>query len=355
MKQVPIKPKRSQLHMLVIGLSALCAAMIVLPEFCAPLSLLLPLLACPLVGRREEPLVYVASAMPAVASLMAGYDALYSVSLLSMGGFALLVTKLLPQKERVGSTGIMWYMLSVSMSLALIAASASKMLGGPLWEKLTEAIVDTLAGNERAGLLLYRFAAAGLISMPEGYVGNTLLLSVFEPVVVRQMLMSLKLMLGEVLFDLLPAFVVQSSMIVGLFTALRVQRMNGVILILEAKTPAQQKARVAVPPGFRLLMLPPRARWPITLMAVGALFLLSTASPVAQIVGQMCYSAFETTFMLLGAAVIVCVFSLKKPERKTLYGVLTAILYMIAPFLLFLIGLTDQTFHYRVKRSAHPD
>ena len=44
-----------------------------------------------------------------------------------------------------------------------------------------------------------------------------------------------------------------------------------------------------------------------------------------------------------------------KPAVVAVYGVLAAALYMIAPFVLFLIGLTDQTFHYRAKRSGHPD
>ena len=355
MERVAIKPGRAQLHALVLGLCAVCIAMVILPAFCAPLSLLMPLLACPLVGRREEPLVYVAAAMPAVVSLMAGYETVYSLSLLTVGGFALLVTKLLPPKNRVGMQGILWYMMAVAASLVLIAACAARMLGGPLWQSLAELMADVISRHEQSALLLYRFAASGLISVPEGYAGNALLSQLFNPLVVRQMLLSFKLTIGNLLFDLLPSFFVQASMMVGLFTALRVQRMNGVILVVEAQTPAHKKARVAVPPGFRLLTLPPRARWPITLMAVAALFLLSAAAPVAQIVGQLCYTTFETVFMLVGAAVIVGVFSSKNPERKRLYGLLAALLYMMAPFILFLIGLSDQTFHYRTKRSGHPD
>ena len=355
MEKIAIKPKRSQLHAMVLGLCAVCAAMIVLPALCVPLSLLLPLLACPLVGRREEPLVYVAAALPTAASLMAGYELLYSLSLATMGGFALLVTRLLPQKKRVGLAGMLWYMLAVAASLGLIAACATRMLGGPLWQKLTEVAVNEISRHEQSALLLYRFAAAGLISLPEGYAGNAVLGQLFNPLLSRQMLLSLRLTLENLLFDLLPAFFVQASMMVGLFTALRVQRMNGVILVVEAQTPARKKARVAVPPGFRLLTIPPQARWPITLMAAAALLLLSSPSPVLQMVGQMCYTTFETAFILVGAAVVVCVFSGKNPERKALFGALAAFMYVTAPFLLFLLGLMDQTFHFRTKRSARPD
>ena len=258
MERIDIKPGRAQLHALVIGLFALCMAMIVLPELCVPLGLVLPLLACPLVGRREEPLVYVAAAVPVIASLAAGYDTLYSLSLVSMGGFALLTTRLLPQKQRVGLSGILWYMLAIAASLGLVAACATRMLGGALWQKLTELLVAAVSQHDQSALLLYRFAAAGLISPPEGIAGNALLGQLLNPLVSRQMLLSFKLTLGNLLFELLPAFFVQASMIVGLFTALRVQRMNGVILVVEATSPAQKKARVAVAPGFRLLALPPR-------------------------------------------------------------------------------------------------
>ena len=355
MEKVPIKPGRARIHALLFGLCALCTAMILLPELCAPLSLLVPLLACPLVGRREEPVVYLAAAMPAVSSLMAGYDTLYATSLALTGGLSLLATKLLPPQKRAGSSGILWYMGAVATALTAIIASASRALGGPLWQSLTEMLVNAIAQHEQAGLLLYRFAAAGLISMPEGYAGSMALMHVFEPLFMNQMLMSLRLTLENLLFEMLPAIFVQASVMVGLFTALRVQRMNGVILVVEARADGEKKARVAVPPGFRLIMLPPKARWPITLMAVAALILMMSEAALMQIVGQMCYTVFETSFMLVGAAVVVFVFSSRHPERRTLFGILAAALYVFVPFMLFLIGLTDQTFHYRIKRSGSPD
>lgn len=355
MERVPIRPGRSQIYALLIGLSAVCAVMVLVPQLCMPLSLLIPLLACPLAGRREEPIVYVAAAMPAVSSLIEGYDPFYSVSLCLAGALALLVTKLLPQKKRAGASGILWYVGAVACGLTAVALSAGRVLGGPLWKSLAALMTDAVARNEQAGLLLYRFAAAGLISLPEGYAGGTLLAHVLEPMVVRQMLMSLSLTLEKLLFDLIPAFFVQASLLVGLFTSLRVQRMNGVILLVEAQISGEKKARVAVPPGFRLLTLPPKTRWPIMLMAVAALVMMSANAPVAQIVGQMCYTLFETTFMLVGAAVVVFMVSRSRPDRTTLSGILAAALYVMLPFMLFLIGLTDQTFHYRLKRSGSPD
>jgi len=71
--------------------------------------------------------------------------------------------------------------------------------------------------------------------------------------------------------------------------------------------------------------------------------------------GQLCYAAFETMFCLLGAAVMVFVYTKNDPDRKTLAGVLAAALYVMAPFVLFVIGLMDQTFHFRNPQAHKPD
>ena len=71
--------------------------------------------------------------------------------------------------------------------------------------------------------------------------------------------------------------------------------------------------------------------------------------------GQLYYTLFETTFMLVGAAVLVCVFTAKHPRYKTLFGILAAVVFLLSPFVLFLLGMMDQTFHFRVKRSGRPD
>lgn len=352
-EQVPIRPGRAQVYALLAGLCVLCAAMLCLPQLCVPLSLLIPLFACPLAGRREEPVAWAAAAMPALSALMADCDPIYAVSLSLTGVLSMLATKLLPAKKRAGFTGILWHMGAVAAGLTAIAASASHMLGGPLWQTLAGMIVQEVAQGEQAGLVLYRLGAAGLISMPD--MGGPVLMHVLEPELVRQMLLSLRLTLETLLFELLPALFVQLSVMVGLFTALRVQRMNGVILVVEAQTSGERKARVAVPPGFRLLAMPAGMHLPMTLIAVLALVLMLSEGAVAQMVGQMCYTLFETAFMLVGAAVVVFVFSNRHPERKTLFGVLAAALYVMVPFMLFLIGLTDQTFHYRLKRSGSPD
>lgn len=351
METVGVRPERAHLRSLVIGLCLLCAVILFLPPLSFPLALALPLLACPLVGQRQEPLVYVAAAIPTVSALMAGLDTLYAVSLALVTLLPLAVTKWLPTGKRVGPMGALWYMGAVAAGLLSVLASATHALGGPLWRELTALWIDRISRSERAGLLLYRFAAAGLIPMPEGQV----LMHVFEPAMIRQLLFSLRRTLEGLLFDGLPMLFIQGSMIVGLFTSLRVQRTNGIVLVVEAKSPSQKTAHLTVPAGFRLIAVPNGLSWPLTLMALSALLLWLIDHPLAQILGQLCYTTFETAFALVGAAVFVCVCTVRHPRRKTLFGVLAAALYVFAPFVLFLIGLTDQNFHYRVNQFKPAD
>lgn len=349
MQSVPMKPTPRQIRRLAAELCVLSAAMLLCPPLCAFLTLLTPLLGCLLVGRKAEPFAWVAAAAPVVSTLLAGYDPVYAFSLLAMGASTLLLTRLLPVSKRAGLTGALWYTGAVAFSLALEAAAATYVLSAPLWQSASALIVKMIESSEQAGLLLYRLGLAGLLSMPEGAASTHVLLHVLEPAFVRQMALSLRLNLENLLLSWLPAALVQASLVVGLFTSLRVQRFGGVVLLVEAKTPNHRQTHVAIPPGFSLLAIPAQARWTLLGMAAASLVLLSQGSTLCLILGRMCFAAFETAYTLTGAAVLVWMLSAKAPERKNAWGVLTAALYAIAPLALFLIGLTDQAFHYRSR------
>lgn len=355
MQGVVLKPGRKTIAATTGGLCLLSLLMLALPPFCALLALPLPLLCCALVRRREEPMAWVAAAMPAISSLMEGYAPLYSLSLLLIAGLPMAVTRALPLKRRVAPEGVAWYTGAVTAALVAVIAAASHMLGGPLWQTLTERFVSRVEQSDQAGLLLYRFAAAGLVSLPDGYAGSNVLMHVFEPLVIRQMLMSLRLNMEGLLHDALPGLLVQACMIVGLFTALRERQLHSVVLVVEGDASGQRKAHVQAPPGFGMLALPKSAHGPVLMLAVLSLVLMLSASPVGQTLAQLCYSAFETVYTLAGAAVVVGVLSRRSPGRKALYGVLTAVLYAAAPLALFLIGVMDQSFHFRLQRSGQPD
>lgn len=355
MEGVSVKPGRKKIKMLILSVCALCLLMVFMPQLALPIAVLLPLLVCPLVGQGQASVVFMAVVIPSAASWVAGYDALYAASLALPVLLPVLVTKKVPLPKQAGLEGMLWYISATAAGLLAVMAGAVYVLGGPLWQMIPDLYTRIVGSSEQAGLMLYRFAEAGLVPLPQGYENAQVLQQAFDPAFVQQLLLSTKLMLEKLMFELLPSLYVQTCLIVGVFAALRVQKMNGVVLVLEAQVKGEKKARVAVPPGFGMLRLPPQARGPVLLAAVASLVLMMLDSPLWQIMGQLCYALFESVFRLVGAAVVTCVFTARHPRYKVLFGVVTAAVYVISPFVLFLIGVMDQTFHFRVKRSGHPD
>ena len=355
MQTVALKPKRAEWTAMLIGLALLCAAMIALPALCVPLSLAVPLLACPLVGRREEPAAWISAFMPTAASLLKGYDPFYAASLLLIGALPLLITRLVPLKQRPGPKGILMYLSAMAFSLTVVLAMAGRMLGGPLQYSLAVAFTAWVEQSPHKQMLLEQFAINGLISIPDGYTAQGITGALMESMYSRQMLMSLRLTMEKLLAQELPSLVVQSCMIVGLFISLRLERVSGVLLVVETRTASDKQTRVIAPPGFRLLAMPRPIRLTAFVLAAAAFVLLLSADSFSHTLGQLCYAAFETMFCLLGAAVMVFMYTKNDPDRKTLAGVLAAALYVMAPFVLFVIGLIDQTFHFRNPQAHKPD
>ena len=330
MEGVSVKPGRKKIKALILSVCALCLLMVFVPPLCLPVAVLLPLLVCPLVGQGQGPVVLMAAIIPAAASGVAGYNALYAMCLSLPVALPLLVSWRVPLSKQAGLEGMLWYISSVAAGLLAVLASLTYALGGPLWQTLPEAYGRVVGSSEQAGLILYRLAEAGGVPLPQGYESAQAL----DPLVAQQLLLSTKRVLEEGLFAGLPTLFVHTSLIVGVFVALRVQKMNGVVLVLEAHAKGEKKARVAGPPGFGMLRLPPQARGPVLLAAVASLFLMMMDSPLWQIMGQLCYSLFEAVFRLIGAAVAVCVFSVRKPRLKVLFGVIISMVYVISPFVL---------------------
>ena len=355
MQTVALKPKRAEWTAIRIGLAVLCGIMLTVPALCAPIALCLPLLACPLVGRKEEPLAWLSAAVPAVSSLIAGYDVGFACSLLLPGLYPLVVTRFIPIPKRPGAKGMLLYMTATAFSLLVVLAMAQHMLGGTLQAVLPGMIVERVGQMENLSEFLRRLAVQGLVSVPDGYTAENALRPLLEAGYNSQMLMSLRLTLELLLMQQLPAWFVSVSVLIGLFTSLRLERMNGVLLVVEAKNASEKHTRVVAAPSFRLLAMPRPLRGGLLVMALFSLMLTTSGTVLAQTVGQLCYALFETLFMLLGAAVMVFLYTKNDPERKTVAGVLAAAMYLVAPFVLLLIGLADQSFHFRNPQARKPD
>lgn len=355
MQTVALKPKRAEWTAILVGLLILCVLMLLVPVLCVPLALAAPLLACLLVGRKEETVAWISAAVPVAASLIAGYDPLYAASLGLIGALPLLITRFVPLQKRPGAIGMLMYISAVAFALTVVLAMASNMLGGPLSYSLAQVFVDWVDQAENKQMILRQFAANGLISIPKGYIEQGTLRPLMESAYNRQMLMSLKLTMEMLFAQYLPSLVVKSSLIVGLFISLRLERANGVLLIVEAKTAADKHTRVVAPPSFRLLAMPPNVRRTMFALGVTALLLLTSPGSFANTVGKLCYAVFETTFCLLGAAVMVFAYTKTDPDRRLFAGVMASLIFVLAPFVLMLIGMLDQKFHFRKPQASKPD
>ena len=153
----------------------------------------------------------------------------------------------------------------------------------------------------------------------------------------------------------LPALFVHSCLLVGVFIALRLERVNGVLLVVETRTASDRRTRVIAPPSFRLLALPLPVRITAIALAVTYWLIPPDSANVALIVGQLCYAAGQGLFCVLGAAIVVFVYTRNDPDRKLLAGALAAALYVMAPFVLMAIGVLDGRFHFRKPQAQKPD
>ena len=355
MQTVALKPKRAEWTVMLIGLIVLCAAMLLVPAACVPLALAAPLLACPFAGRKEEPVAWLSAAVPVVSSLLAGYDALYAASLLLIGALPLAITRLIPLKERPGFKGMLMYVSAMAFSLTVVLAMASRMLGGPLQYSLARAFTEWVGSSPERQMLLRQFAMNGLISIPDGYTMQGTAGILMEAAYSSQMLMSLRLTLEKLIAQELPSLFVQACLIAGVFIPLRLERVNGVLLVIEAHTASDKHTRVVAPPGFRLMGMPRFLRTATFVLAVASLLLTAGGTSFTYTMGKLCYGAFHTLFCLQGAAVMVFVYTKNDPDRRVLAGVLAAVVYVMAPFVLFAIGLMDQSFHFRTPQAHKPD
>ena len=351
MPKLMLKPQKAQLTAWSVALAVLAAAMFLFPALCLPLALLTPLFACLLLKSRMQWVAWASVAAPMAAALLDGQDGLFSASLLLPCGLALAVT-CLPSEKRLGVKGLLWYLGASTAALTMIVFCASYALGAPLSDALTQTLMRRVQNAENQGQLLYRFAQAGLAGVPKEYRQAGPLAYALDPVLIRQLLLSLEETVRRLLESLLPQAFVQAALLGGLFTALRVRRAEGVFVVVEAAAPGndgQRTARVAIQPGFRFLTIPPGLRRALVGMGMASLLLMYAEQSLLATLGLLFYTAFSAAFALQGAAVLVCTLAAKKPERLTAAGFLAAALYVLFPLALVLLGLSDSFVHYRAK------
>ena len=359
MQAIALRPKRSQIISQLIALGVLILLMLFSPALCLPLTLLMPLFVCPVVGLRYQWAAYAAALAPAVVSLASGYDAAYSLSLVAPVGLCVAVAALQRHTHTdAKNEAFTGYLLAYLISLGAIVLLGARAVGGNLTEGLSAALAGAVGSSENPGMTLYRLAAAGLVGVPRSYQNARAISFALDPVLISQLLLSLKLTLRLALTALIPKLFVEACILGGLFTSLRVQRLNHSFLLVKTRDgqkpePDKDGALIAQPVGFSAFALPQWARWPMALIALGALLLPLVDVPVLRMVGLLCDATFDCVFQLIGAAVLITVFSARKPELRTVFGILAALAYLVLPTALALVGLLDLMLHFRDRSSTN--
>ncbi|MEG0638926.1 MAG: hypothetical protein RR824_02725 [Clostridia bacterium] len=353
MQVVKLKPQRIQLLTQLLGLALCVFGMLLAPVLCLPLSLLLPLFACPLVGHKQQWAGFLSVAAPAVISLLSGFDVLYSLSLLLPCGLCLAVAEYLrPSKKAALPYAFVYYIIAYFITMGMIIACLAQAVGGSLVLGLAAKATEAIRTSPKSGQILYNLASMGIVGLPSNYVHPTMLSFTLDPIFIHQLLLSLQRSLELALWPLIPSWFVQICFLGGLFTTLRTQHMNHAILLvttLDKPSPDAKKVEITLPSGFSRLQLPPSLRLPLSLIALASLFCALTPGDLWGELSLLLWAVVLCLFEVLGAAVLVGVLSARKPEQKSLWGCLAAALYLLFPIALFLIGMLDPFLHFRSR------
>lgn len=336
--------KRYLWHMITFGVLLGCAYL--LPPLAFVVAFTLSLIVCPAFSDGDTWYALALPVAPAIGFFISGGDAYFSVLLTMFPYLCLLVVA---AKQRWHMTFLLEILLCTGaflLSALGILMRLSELLGGPLFQSLSQYVVDSIRSSLLGGSILYQLTQFGLLTVPDAYqstagfqLGSFVWLN---PPLQKELLNMLRLRLNEGFAQWIPSLLMQGSIVLGLFTAINTERARA------------RKAGVHQPmPSFTLLRLSRREQGFMLALCIGTVLTSFSASAVTSLVCALMYAAFLAVYQLLGAAIMVFMLARRHPERSVLYGILAALIYLIFPMALFLLGVVDQFFNFRTS-GIHP-
>lgn len=344
MQAISLHPQRRLIVSKQIVLCVLMVLSALIPALALPLAMLMPLFSCPLIRGKEQWLAYASLPVPALLSLLYGAHPVYALGLLLAAGLPVTVTALL-RKEEIGKPRIFFVYTFTAAISAAVALLGITLQGGEGLPQLAarEAVAFVMQHPQRTQLF-YQALSTGLLPIPEGYSNVTLLNLVLDPVFISELKLALHTRVLQFVQSSLPSVFTNACIVLGLFTGLRVQRLRNAFLLVDREEP--KKIRVAVTPGFSMLKIPQNWHWVMLLFMLTYFFSLG-AKGVLLILTGILYSTFETVYRLQGAA-LVCGWIIKRDaDRRILAGIIAALLYLLLPTVLFIIGCFERLFSFR--------
>ncbi len=353
MQAIALRPQRRVLVSKQIALFVLAALIAAFPMVSLPLAMVMPLCSCPLIKGKEQWTAFVTAPLPALAVALRGYPIPYAVSLLPVVLVPLLLTLRLKPKDgaklEVFLTFILAAALTLGLSLATIGLEAAKSglnLPGYLAQLVSRFVMD----HPQRTQLLYQALSSGFLPLPEGYDQVSMLTFTLDAHFLKQVELSLNSRLVALVHSDQPALDAEGTIIVGMFTVFRVQKLRNAYLLMDKEQPNQ--VRIARTPSFSMLVTPPH--WSaVSLIFLVFSLLFFTSGGVLGRAAQLMYTTFTTVYQLIGAAAICTLMMHEKEERRVLAGIVATVLYLLLPFALFFLGSAHDAFHFHSQKDKN--
>jgi len=302
------------------------------------LALALPLFVCPAFAQGRAWFALLMPLAPATAYFAAGGDTALSL-LIPLCPYLCLLVQALGRRYRLDlHAETAAYAAAFAAGAVGMLLRLGVMLGGPLFTQLADTAVNAVQQSVTGGNLLYKLVSLGYLTVPDAYadtaaiqLGNLILIA---PSLRRELLNMLRLRLTEGLTGWIPSLLVQGAILVGLFSALRTERVRA------------RKAGDA-PPRFAALRLTRGEQGAMLVLCVATLLTAFSDDAFLSLLSSLTYAGFSTVYQLLGAAVLITLLSARHPERAALYGLIAALLYLVFSVGLFMLGVVDQSIHLR--------
>ncbi len=304
------------------------------------LSLALPLVVCPAYAQGHVWFALALPVAPAAAWLLGGGDWVQALLLPLCAYLCLLVLSQIRRRRLSFHTEVAAYAAAFVLGALGMLARLGMALGGALFPQLSEAVISALQRSVLGGSVLYKLVALGVLTIPEAYVGTTTIqlgnMVLMDPDLQRELFNMLRLRLTEGFAEWIPTLLMQGGILVGLWAALATTRVR-----------ARLNPSSAPAPTFRGLSLSRTEQGYMLLLCIVTLLTGLSDDSFLSLLSTLTYSCFAAVYRLLGAAVVLTLLSRRRPQRIALYGLFAAFLYLVVPFVLFLLGVADQFMHLR--------
>ena len=251
-----------RIGLLVFSLALSLACIVLCPPLATPMAFLLPVAVCPAWFSHGLWYSMLLSIIPCTGALLTGSDLPLSLLLLPCPYLCLLATQISSRRKLpfLWVAGILSGIVMLTQTFWM--GRVMQLLGGDLFTELAKQTVTYLSELPNSGNLLYSLVQVGFLKIPAQFehaigfpIGGLIILN---PALRWELLNALRFRLYDLLKAAIPSLLIQSSLITGLFTALRSAREIG-----RRSAPVElEPAHKTVPTGqvpyplFRTLRLP---------------------------------------------------------------------------------------------------